>query len=66
MKVRIRYNNGKKDEDIEVAYLSLYPRPTLDGSSPALCYMELREPFEGSMVRHLDMNEVDNLWFREA
>lgn len=68
MKVRIRYNRqlGKEDEDIEVTYLSLYPNRGFDtADSNPLCYLELKVPEKGSLVRHIDLTEVENLWFRD-
>lgn len=68
MLLRIRYKPElkKKDEDVEVAYLSLYPNRGFDtADSNPICYLELKEPVDGSQVRHLDLTEVDNFWFRD-
>ena len=68
MLLRIRYKKelGKRDEDIEVAYLSLYPNKGFDtADSDPTCYLELKTPVDGSLVRHLDLSEVENLWFRD-
>lgn len=71
MKVRIKYRMElrKPDEDIEVVYLSLYPNPSENQPETPLsgqfCFLELKEPVDGSRVRQLDLTEVENLWFRD-
>lgn len=71
MLLRIRYKDGKKkDEDVEVAYMSLYPNPQdeerlKDAAYQPVCYLELMKPENGSLIRHIPLAEVDNLWMRD-
>jgi hypothetical protein len=68
MKVRIKYKEELKrtTEEIEVAYLSLYPNKGFDtADSDPICFLELKEAQDGSRVRHIDLTEVENLWFRD-
>lgn len=67
LKIRYKKEAQKNDEDIEVAYMSLYPNPVMDGpmACEALVYLELMKPENGSLIRHIPLAEVDNIWVRD-
>ena len=63
--IRFKTEAQKNDEDIEVAYVSVYPKAlTEDSDSRPVIYIELKEPKDGSLIRHINLDEVENLWFR--
>lgn len=77
LKIRYKTEAQKNDEDIEVAYMSLYPNPQDEelrkrGSLiteviayQPVCYLELMKPENGSLIRHISLAEVDNIWVRD-